>query len=146
MIHVDLVFRESQDYEFCLDIRKQVFVIEQNVPLADEVDEFEAFAYHYLALFEGKPAGAARWRHINNDYIKLERFAVLEQYRGKGIGSALVAKILDDIKKQYTPNIPLLILHSQVNAIPLYLKFNFKEEGEIFDECGILHRKMSLQL
>jgi predicted GNAT family N-acyltransferase len=146
MIHVDLVNRESQDYEFCLDIRKKVFVIGQNVPLEDEVDEFEVFANHYLALFDGKPAGAARWRHVDDDYIKLERFAVLEEYRGKGIGSALVDKILDDIKKQYMPNIPLLILHSQVDAIPLYLKFNFEEEGEIFDECGILHRKMSLQL
>jgi predicted GNAT family N-acyltransferase len=141
MITVKEVELNSDAYRFCLDIRREVFVIGQNVPEEDEVDEFEGQSHHFLAWIDDTPAGAARWRK-NDDYVKLERFAVLEKYRGKGIGSALVEKVLDSIASKY-PKGTRLLLHSQIPAIPLYAKYNFKEEGELFDECGIMHRTMT---
>lgn len=143
MIDVRHIAFGSSEYQQAIDIRKIVFVEEQKVPEEDELDEFEEESHHYLAELDGKAVGAARWRNTP-DYIKLERFAVLKECRGKKIGTALVARILEDLKDERAKG-RLLKLHSQVDAIPLYAKFGFEEEGEIFDECGILHREMNLK-
>ena len=77
-------------------IRYEVFVIGQNVPAEEEIDQFEDECNHFLALFNNQPCGAARWR-ITSSGVKLERFAVLEAFRKKGIGSALVKAVIEDI-------------------------------------------------
>jgi len=48
------------------------------------------------------------------------------------------------VKKSHSGKPILIYLHSQIAAMPLYEKFGFKQVGETFDECGILHRKMEL--
>ncbi len=120
-------------------IRKEVFVHEQNCPPELEW-EFEDESVHFMALFDDKPAGAARWRKTSNGY-KLERFAVLKQFRGNGIGQALVAAVLKDLPKNARP----IYLNAQITAINLYKKFGFVKEGEQFEEAGIQHYKMTLQ-
>ncbi|MEQ8358434.1 MAG: GNAT family N-acetyltransferase [Cytophagales bacterium] len=144
MIEVIQASMDSPDYQFCLEIRKKVFVDEQKVALEDEVDEFEKEARHFLARYNEQAVGAARWRELEN-YIKLERFAVLKEFRNKKIGSALVESVLKDIEEIIKKPAKLL-LHSQLDAIPLYLKFGFEIEGEIFEECGILHKTMTRML
>lgn len=118
------------------DIRHEVFVIGQNCPKEIEY-EFEEESIHFIAYFNNEPAGTARIRQTENGF-KLERFAVLEKYRGNGIGSALVAYLLNE-------TIPLdkkIYLHAQLTAAPLYAKHNFKSEGENFWEADIEHVKM----
>lgn len=123
-------------------IRREVFVEGQKVPAEAEIDEFEEEAFHYLALNEQNvPLGAARWRHTNEG-IKLERFAVLNEYRHKGVASNLLAKILEDVKGQLKPGKKKIYLHSQIGAIPLYEKFHFVKTGDEFLECGIRHIPM----
>lgn len=123
------------------EIRYQVFVIGQNVPPEEEIDKYESVCVHFLAKYDNIPCGAARWRKTERG-VKLERFAVLENYRKKGVGSALVEAVLEDVKLQ--PNIKdeLLYLHSQISAMPLYEKFGFVKEGEMFQECDIDHFTM----
>ena len=144
MIDVREIAIDSDDYQKGLEVRRIVFVIGQNVPEEDEVDQFEKSSNHFIASIDDKVVGAARWRDTG-DYIKLERFAVLDEYRGKGIGSALVDKVMQSIRSKHAPGTRLL-LHSQIPAISLYARFNFIEKGEIFEECGILHRTMVRQL
>lgn len=144
MIRVLEIKLNSPEYQHCLDIRRKVFVIGQHVPEEDEVDEYEHASHHFLALLDGEPAGAARWR-LKDEDIKLERFAVLEEFRGRGIGSALVEKVLESISSTH-PKGSRLLLHSQLPAITLYSKYGFKEEGDLFDECGIMHRTMTRKL
>ncbi|RAK00466.1 putative GNAT family N-acyltransferase [Larkinella arboricola] len=124
-------------------IREEVFVKEQNVPAEDEYDEFEPVSRHFMALCDGTPCGTARWRKTSNG-IKLERFAVLTPFRGKGVGQALVQAVLDDVFSQQPEPIESIYLNSQVTAMPLYAKFGFKAVGPMFDECGIQHYKMVL--
>ncbi|GAB3278562.1 GNAT family N-acetyltransferase [Larkinella harenae] len=124
-------------------IREAVFVKEQKVPAEEEYDEFESISHHFLALYNGKPGGAARWRKTSNG-IKLERFAVLARFRGKGVGQALVQAVLDDIFNQQPEPIESIYLNAQVTAMPLYAKFGFKAVGQQFEECGIPHYKMVL--
>lgn len=117
-------------------IRKVVFVDEQDCPPELEW-EHEDESIHFLALMDNQPCGACRWRKTDAGY-KLERFAVLKEYRGKRIGQALVAAALADLPE----DAHYVYLNAQVTAMPLYQKFGFKPEGDAFDEAGIQHYKM----
>ena len=117
-------------------IRRKVFVDEQNCPPELEW-EFEDESTHFLASVAGKPAGAARWRKTEKGY-KLERFAVLQEFREKGVGSALIRAVLEDLPK----DAGYIYLHAQVQAVKLYEKAGFVKEGEEFEEAGIRHYKM----
>lgn len=121
-------------------IRRKVFVEEQNCPPELEW-EFEDESVHFLANYKGKPAGAARWRRTDKGF-KLERFAVLKEFRGKGVGQALVKAVLNDLPAGAGP----VYLHAQLPAVGLYKKFGFTEQGPQFEEAGIWHCKMQLAI
>jgi predicted GNAT family N-acyltransferase len=122
------------------DIRLDVFVVEQHVDEEEEYDEYEPDCPHFLAIYEGEPAGTARWRRTEKGF-KLERFAVLKKFREKGVGASLVRTTLAEV-------LPLLkngdeiYLHAQVQALPFYEKLGFEAFGEMFIEAEIEHRKM----
>ena len=140
VVEVRKVSDEAQ-IELAKKVRFEVFVIGQGVPAEEEIDAFEAESFHFIAYFDQKPAGAARWRFTENG-VKLERFAVLEEFRSKGIGSALVEAVMNDIDNHPDSTNKLRYLHSQLQALKLYQKFGFKEEGPMFQECDIDHFKM----
>lgn len=132
----------EEDLQKALRLREEVFVHEQNVPKEDEYDEFDKIASHFLAADDtGNALGTARWRKTEKG-IKLERFAVKKDWRGKGLGSMLLESILEDIIHAGNSDGTFLYLHAQLSALPLYEKFGFRKEGGIFEECGIKHYKM----
>lgn len=133
--------KETLDQAF--KIRELVFVIEQEVDASEEYDEFEETSTHFLARIEGKPVGTARWRFTKNG-VKMERFAVLEDARGQGVGQALVAAVLEDVNASSDAEGKTKYLHAQLTAMPLYSKFGFEKVGEMFEECNIQHYKMEL--
>lgn len=124
-------------------IRKTVFVEEQRVPEEEEYDEFEKTSRHFLAHSGAIPCGTARWRFTEGG-VKLERFAVLPDFRSQGVGSALVRAVLADLAAQPEAAGKTRYLHAQVTAVPLYAKFGFEAVGELFYECDIAHYKMLL--
>ncbi len=117
-------------------IRKTVFVEEQNCPPELEWEN-EDVSHHFLATYGDEPAGACRWRQTEKGY-KLERFAVLPQFRGKGVAQAMVKTLIEDLPADAS----YVYLHAQLDAMPLYAKFNFISEGEVFMEADIKHFKM----
>ncbi|MEM9328265.1 MAG: GNAT family N-acetyltransferase [Bacteroidota bacterium] len=124
-----------------LGLREEVFVEEQKVDREEEFDEFEEESRHFVALDEsGEAVGVARWRHTNSG-IKLERFAVRHDWRGKGVGTVLVGSVLEDIERT-VKSTARLYLHAQLDAVPLYSKFGFHKKGEQFLECDIWHYEM----
>jgi predicted GNAT family N-acyltransferase len=129
--------------ELVFKIREQVFVKEQQVNADDEYDEFEPNSNHFLAKIDDIPVGTARWR-LTDKGVKLERFAVLEEARGNGVGQALVAAVLADIDADPMTKGKTKYLHAQLPAISLYEKFGFQRVGEMFEECNIQHYKMEL--
>ncbi|MCX7862125.1 MAG: GNAT family N-acetyltransferase [Bacteroidales bacterium] len=133
---------KSKYFQHCISIRKQVFVIEQNVPEELEADEFDATANHLLLSSFIEPnelthIATARWR-ITDYGIKLERFAVIKPFRNKGFGKIILNNVLDEVIKLHKP----IYLHSQEDAVPFYLKNNFRIIGEPFIEANIRHFKM----
>ncbi|WP_242691529.1 GNAT family N-acetyltransferase [Desertivirga arenae] len=129
----------KEDLETVFAIRKKVFVEEQNCPPELEW-EFEEESVHFLATVNSQPAGAARWRQTDKGY-KLERFAVLQEFRGLGVGQKLVEAVLADLPAEAV----YVYLHAQVTAVGLYKKLGFVAEGNLFEEAGIQHYKMVLK-
>lgn len=128
-----------RDLDAAFTIREKVFVEEQKVPLEEEYDAYEKTSQHYLAICEGIPCGAARWRETNHG-VKLERFAVLKEYRNRAVGSHLLSQVLEDVQATHPGK--KIYLHAQVTAMPFYRRHGFAPVGEMFSECGIDHFKM----
>jgi len=139
---VDVVKILSQaDLQQAMKIRCEVFVLEQNVPAEEEIDEFENQSVHFLAFLNNIPCGVARWRFTEKG-IKLERFAVIKKYRGVGVGGSLVEAVLKDVYSSSETKHKQLYLSAQLVAVNFYSKFGFVKTGHIFQECKIDHIKM----
>lgn len=131
----------TTDLETCFDIRREVFIIGQNVPEAEEIDGIDADCTQYLAVVDGHPAATARVKAIGKT-AKIQRVAVREAYRGTGLGAQLMQYILNDARSEFDA----ARLDSQVQAIGFYEKLGFKAFGPEFDDAGIPHREMTLKL
>ena len=132
------IANSKKQLEDIFEIRRQVFVVEQQVDEREEYDEFETSSTHLIAMWNNEPAGTCRFRNTEKG-IKLERFAVLDGYRNKSVGAALVKKTLELIDlNQY------VYLHAQIQVVDFYARFGFKKVGDIFVEANIKHYKMVL--
>ena len=134
---------DLRDLDAAFTIREKVFQHEQGVPAAKEHDEHDRTdARHYLArAADGTPAGAARWRETDNG-VKLERFAVLADFRNQEIGAALLHAVLTDVQVERAD--AEVYLNAQLRAVPFYERHGFRKEGEMFEEADIQHYKMVL--
>jgi predicted GNAT family N-acyltransferase len=136
-LRVEIAKSEAQ-LEDVFQVRKTVFVKEQNVPVEEEIDEFENQSTHFL-LYDGDyPAGAGRFR-ILDGIGKVERICVLKTVRGKGAGREIMQAI-----EQYAAEktIPKLKLHAQTYAIPFYEGLGYQIVSEEFLDAGIPHKTM----
>ncbi|MFT6851261.1 MAG: putative GNAT family N-acyltransferase [Sphingobacteriales bacterium] len=129
----------DEELKIAFAIRQRVFVEEQEVDAREEYDEFESSSTHFLAFLSDKPVGTARWRFYG-EKIKLERFAVLIDARGKNVGTHLVNAVKNDLPQSENE----VFLHAQLKAMPLYAKTGFEKNGPQFEEAGIQHFKMTL--
>ena len=135
IIEVKKVTR-TVELEKVFNIRRIVFVEEQSCP-AELEWEHDDISTHFLATCNGVPAGAARWRKTENGY-KLERFAVLMEFRNHGVGRELVKAVLGDLPRFAHP----VYLNAQIAAMGFYSQLGFTKVGEEFEEAGIRHFKM----
>ncbi len=136
MVEITEIAGCKPGFEDCYAIRLAVFVGEQNVPEAEERDEFDAGARHFLARRDGVAAGTLRLLEISSGVVKITRVAVLKFARGSGLGVALMrhAEAVSDAG--------MLLLDAQVQALAFYEKLGYEAFGEVFMEAGILHRHM----
>ena len=102
------IINTKKEYEMYLAIRRQVFILEQNISKQIETDDYLVNATHILAISKEKAVGTTRYRRTDSG-IKLERFVVLKQFRNLGIGKALVLFILEKLK-----NLFILLLRSRL--------------------------------
>ena len=134
-INIKFVDNE-EELDTCLSIRKKVFIEEQKISEEIELDDDQVNAISVCAIMNEMYVGTARYRETSSG-IKLERFAVLHNYRGQGIGKALVKFMVDKIdgeKKIY--------LHAQEAVVDFYLPLGFEKINARFYEAGIPHWKM----
>ena len=128
-----------QDLGSLRAVREQVFVIEQKVPLSLEWDDMDSRSEHVLAFNSSeRPIGTGRL--LPDGHIG--RMAVLKEWRGQGIGSAILEALM---LLGWENSHEALVLNAQVAAAPFYERHGFEKHGEIFDEAGIPHIEMSLK-
>jgi len=120
-------------------IRREVFVREQQIPESDEWDGEDATSVHVIARLNRDPVGTGRLDPAG----KIGRIAVLAGLRGRGIGTSILRRLLDEARRL---GIREPYLHAQVQAVPFYEKLGFASGGDAFDEAGIPHVRMSLVL
>jgi len=142
-------FRKTTDllsttYADALAIRKTVFVEEQNVDESLEIDDLEDQTLHLVGYVQDKPACTARLLKKDNGDIKIQRVAVLKDYRGTGLGLKLIQEIERFAVKEL--NGSRLILDSQDHATPFYEKAAYTVEGDGFLDAGIPHHFMQKRI
>ncbi len=125
-----------EDREALRRVRETVFVEEQGVPLELEWDGLDEQAFHLLAEDEqGNPVGTGRL--LPDGHIG--RMAVLEPWRDRGVGTALLLGLLEEGRRR---GLDRLVLNAQLGALPFYERQGFVAEGPVFDDAGIPHRRM----
>lgn len=130
---------ETRDLAACLALRRAVFIDEQGVSEADEIDGRDAGALHLLALSGGRPVGTARIL-IDGPTGKIGRVCVLPEARGTGLGAGLIHAALDRLGAM--PGVTRAKLGAQVHALAFYERLGFRAVGPVYDDAGIAHRDM----
>jgi predicted GNAT family N-acyltransferase len=131
---------EIANYELDLEalraVREPVFVVEQRVPEEIELDEIDPLCRHVLARdANGNPIGTGRLTPQRT----IGRLAVVNDWRGKGVGAALLQALVDMARGL---GYPVIELHAQVDAIGFYENHAFERVGEEYEEAGIRHLTM----
>jgi len=132
----------DEDMQRCFDIRREVFVNEQQVPETLEMDEKAPAARHFGVRTEDGLIATCRVRLIGSA-AKIERVAVLQAYRNKGVGRVLMKYLLQELGRG--GDIQLFKLSSQAQAVPFYEKLGFKTRGGEYMDAGIPHYDMVLE-
>jgi predicted GNAT family N-acyltransferase len=120
-------------------IRYTVFVEEQGVPRELELDHLDKDCEHAVAFMSGEAVGTGRLlpdAHIG-------RMAVLGAWRGRGVGSAILARLVERARERGDGEV---VLTAQTHAIDFYRAHGFVEEGAEYLEAGIPHRDMRRRL
>ncbi len=121
-------------------VREAVFVAEQKVPLELEWDEEDLRCVHVVAeTNDGAAIGTGRL--LPDGHIG--RMAVLQAWRRRGVGSALLAALVDLAKRA---GHAVVRLHAQSYAVDFYRQHGFTAQGKEFMEAGIAHRYMTRAL
>ncbi|WP_136601910.1 GNAT family N-acetyltransferase [Salinigranum halophilum] len=132
----------DEELAAALAVRERVFVEEQGVPPELEVDEYDSRdgATHFVAFDGDSPVGAARLRaYEGGNRGKVERVAVLDTYRGEGLGARLMDAVEAAAERQ---GFEALVLHAQTAVEGFYARRGYRRVGEEFEEAGIRHVEM----
>ncbi|WP_228410556.1 tRNA adenosine(34) deaminase TadA [Erysipelothrix piscisicarius] len=125
-----------------LDVRKKVFVDEQNIDPSEEYDELDILDHqqvsHVVAMQQNHVIGTMRL-YCSDRTMKIGRLAVLKPYRNKKIASKLVRYAIIQAENN---GIDKIELNAQLSAMNIYKRQGFEITGEIYEEVGISHIKM----
>jgi predicted GNAT family N-acyltransferase len=135
--------KSEEELEEAFRVRKRVFVEEQGIPEDLELDDCDAEAMHMVVQYGERVIGTARVLFTAPDVAKIERMAILEDFRRKGIGSEIISFLNEKLKIK---KIHRVVIHAQRPAAPFYKSCGFVESGVPFNEVGIPHIKMEILL
>jgi predicted GNAT family N-acyltransferase len=120
-------------------IRMAVFVREQQLPEADEIDAYDQLSLHALALDSGRAVGTAR---LLPD-ARIGRMSVLPDWRRSGVGGLLLERLVAIAAARGDRTVEL---SAQVYVLAFYARHGFEAFGPIYDDAGIAHQSMRRRL
>jgi predicted GNAT family N-acyltransferase len=131
------------------EIRTEVFVKEQGIPAELEWDDTDKVCVHILVYSESgsssKAVGTGRLIAPVNagSPAKIGRMAVLKEYRRQGIGDDIMQAL---IEHAFDVGYETIELSAQAYVQAFYANHGFVATGETYNEVGIAHQKMILNL
>jgi predicted GNAT family N-acyltransferase len=136
--------RGPKDLSGALHVREQVFIREQGVDRAEEIDGRDQAARHIVALEPGSDRVIGTLRLLVDAHTaKVGRVAVERDWRRHGIAARMLALALHGAREQGCTQVRLA---AQLAATSVYRRAGFSVESETFQEAGIEHVWMGLQL
>ena len=120
------------------EIRNLVFVNEQKISKELDQDGKDDLSFHFILYLNNNPIGCSRLRIADNN-AKLERIAILKEFRGKGLGKELLTYMINFAKRK---GITGIFLNAQYYLLDYYQECGFIPVGLPFIEVGIKHIKM----
>lgn len=133
-----------------LAIREVVFIEEQHVPESFERDADDGRAYHLLALDGGHAIGTGRLvistvppGDETGSWARVSRMAVLQAYRGSGVGTMLLEELEAHAR---SGDVEAITLHAQLSSIDFYKRHGYQPVGSVFQEAGMAHLEMRKRL
>ena len=124
-------------------VRRQVFVEEQGVSEDLVFDDRDQEALHIVVKDGDRVIGTARVLFLADNQAKLERMAVIEAFRRKGIGRRMISFLNEELRNKQVEQV---VLHAQHGVVEFYKSCGFEESGLPFWEAGIKHIKMQRSL
>ncbi|CAH1208745.1 GNAT family N-acetyltransferase [Paenibacillus sp. JJ-223] len=137
----------EEQLQQALDIRHDVFVVEQQVPAEIEIDDYDVISadvHHALLHVDGQPVGTGRLVYYADDTAKMQRIAVLKSYRSFGYGRVLLLAMEERAREL---GLAYSVLDAQCQAQAFYEKLGYEViSAEPFYDAGILHVRMRKSL
>jgi predicted GNAT family N-acyltransferase len=130
--------RDADEVRAALALRHEVFVVEQRVPIDEEVDAHDETALHLVAVDDDRVVATARIV-MDGETAKLGRVAVAPSARRRGIASRLIAACEAEARARGARRVALA---AQTGALALYERAGYTAHGERFMDAGIEHLMM----
>lgn len=128
-----------------LKLRSEVFVVEQNC-IYNDIDGKDKTSFHIIikenneitAYLRVLPPG------ISYENASLGRVLVAKDARGMGYAKAIVTEGINCILRNFNTN--KITIGAQEYLKDFYSEFGFKPVSEVYDEDGIPHLDMTLNI
>ena len=125
------------------EVRFRVFVGEQQIPVEEERDEFDAAALHAIAIDHGEVVGTGRAVLQDDGFARIGRMAVDLEFRSRGIGGRILSLLESEARVQGSH---WAMLHAQLYIEEFYVKRGYERHGDVFLEVDIPHVEMRKRL
>ncbi len=109
------------------------------MPVEEELDVHDEGARHWLGYVQEQPVATARLLNYGEGVGKIGRVAVLSDFRQAGLGKQLMQAVEQTARQE---QLRQLVLDAQIQVVEFYQQLGYQAEGELFEDCGILHRRM----
>src|SRR5690349_9978034 len=130
--------RGNDEMAAALELRHDVFCVEQGVPENEELDGRDHEGIHLVAVADGELLGTCRVLMVGAT-AQFSRLAVRESARRRGIATALLDEAEIETRAAGGNR---LVLHAQTYARELYETAGYRPRGREFWEAGIEHIAM----
>lgn len=137
------VITDSENLNRALEVRRRIFIDEQNVAEELEYDGLDENSTQIGVFHDGLMIGTGRIREIDEKTVKFERLCILPEFRGMGYGSSLLTYMIEVAQTRGASG---LTLHAQTDSQKFYENHGFEPAGGTFTEAGISHIAMTRML
>ena len=134
--------RTPTELDAALELRHEVFCLEQGVPRSEERDGRDRNGLHLVGLRDGQLVATCRLVFVGTT-VQFSRLAVRRDARRLGIATALL-EMTDAEARAAGAN--RIVLHAQTYARSLYDQAGYVPRGRAFVEANIEHIAMEKTL